>query len=119
MLAFFINKAIFMSKLFYNPTINLMEPIVDLYTPPLLKPYGQSFTLNPAGQNTGNRNRKNSIWYYNSPNIFEKGISCLRVYARLHKATVPPLCMAIPVLLLHRYTQLSVLFLTIYRGPES
>ncbi len=51
-----------------------MEPIVDLYTLPLLKPYGQSFTLNPAGQNISNRNRKNSIWYYDSPNIFEKGI---------------------------------------------
>ena len=49
---------------------------IDFHCHPSLKPYGKSFSTEP-GRNDPNRKRKNSIWYYDSPNLFERAIQLL------------------------------------------
>ena len=49
---------------------------VDLHCHPAMKPFGKSFN-GTAGENTTNRRKKNSIWFYDSPNFFEKAIQLL------------------------------------------
>lgn len=55
----------------------MSHPFVDMHCHPSLKPYGQSFKTKPFGQNSANRRKKNSIWFYDSPNLFERGIQML------------------------------------------
>lgn len=50
---------------------------IDFHCHPSLKPYGKSFDLPQPGQNTARRRQKNSIWHYDSPNIFEKALQSL------------------------------------------
>lgn len=54
----------------------MLTPFVDLHNHPAMKPYGQSFSRTP-GQNTLNRRKKNSIWFYDSPNFFERALQML------------------------------------------
>ena len=49
---------------------------IDLHCHPSMKPYGKSFSVEP-GKNSQNRREKNSIWFYDSPNFFEKAIQLL------------------------------------------
>lgn len=49
---------------------------IDLHCHPSLKPYGKSFSIEP-GLNSHNRRDKHSIWFYDSPNFFEKVIQLL------------------------------------------
>ncbi len=51
----------------------MLYPYVDLHCHPGMKPYGKSFSKTP-GENSTNRKHKHSIWYYDSPNFFEKAI---------------------------------------------
>ena len=55
----------------------MQQPFVDLHCHPAMKPYGQSFKLTPVGQNTVNRRKKNSIWHYDPPNLFERALQLL------------------------------------------
>ncbi|SMO78989.1 membrane dipeptidase [Solitalea koreensis] len=49
---------------------------VDIHCHPTLKPYGRSFGLANGG-NSINHNHKNSIWYYDPPNLFSKFLNIL------------------------------------------
>ena len=51
---------------------------IDLHCHPGMKPYGKSFSIEP-GKNSHNRREKNSIWFYDSPNLFEKAIQLLGI----------------------------------------
>ena len=51
---------------------------IDLHCHPGMKPYGKSFSIEP-GKNSQNRREKNSIWFYDSPNLFEKAIQLLGI----------------------------------------
>jgi len=39
-----------------------------------MKPYGKSFSTNRAGANSAHAEDVNSAWYYDSPNLFDRGI---------------------------------------------
>ena len=52
----------------------MSDMFIDFHCHPSLKPYGKSYNEAPAGQNNTNRKRKSSIWYYDSPNLFEKAL---------------------------------------------
>jgi microsomal dipeptidase-like Zn-dependent dipeptidase len=54
----------------------MLPSYIDLHCHPSLKPYGKSFDTDP-GKNNPNRRAKNSIWFYDSPNFFEKAIQLL------------------------------------------
>ncbi len=45
---------------------------IDFHCHPSLKPFGKSFNTLPVGQNSGDRRRKRSIWYYDPPSAFDK-----------------------------------------------
>jgi len=44
---------------------------IDLHIHPAMKPLGKSFNSKP-GNNSKNKNRQNSIWYYDPPTILDK-----------------------------------------------
>lgn len=46
-------------------------PFIDLHIHPATKPFGKSFKRN-SGMNDPNKNRQNSIWYYDPPTVFDK-----------------------------------------------
>ncbi|WP_432410601.1 membrane dipeptidase [Rasiella sp. SM2506] len=48
---------------------------VDIHCHPSLKPYSKSFKYHPSQQNTIDAERKNSIWHYSPPNVFEKFVN--------------------------------------------
>jgi microsomal dipeptidase-like Zn-dependent dipeptidase len=52
-------------------------PFVDLHCHPSMKPYGQSFKHQPYGQNSPSRVDKSSIWHYDPPTLFDKGLQLL------------------------------------------
>ena len=54
----------------------MLHTYIDLHCHPSMKPYGKSFSVEP-GKNSANRREKNSIWFYDSPNFFEKAIQLL------------------------------------------
>ena len=54
-----------------------MQTFIDLHCHPSIKPYGQSFKSSPVGQNSTNRKKRNSIWFYDSPGTLEKGLQSL------------------------------------------
>ncbi|MEY8021828.1 membrane dipeptidase [Muriicola sp. SD30] len=45
---------------------------IDFHCHPSLKPFGKSFNAQPVGENTADRRRKKSIWYYDPPSVFDK-----------------------------------------------
>ncbi|MBN2743003.1 membrane dipeptidase (peptidase family M19) [Breznakibacter xylanolyticus] len=45
---------------------------IDIHCHPSIKPYGQSFSFHPAGQNTTNVKQKNSIFHYDPPTAFDR-----------------------------------------------
>ncbi len=47
---------------------------IDLHIHPGMKPLGKSFGSN-AGENNPNKNRKNSIWFYDPPTLSDKAIN--------------------------------------------
>jgi microsomal dipeptidase-like Zn-dependent dipeptidase len=59
---------------------------VDFHCHPSMKPYGKSFKQNPTGKNTTNRKSRNSLWHYDSPNLFEKGIQLLSGISKFTQA---------------------------------
>jgi microsomal dipeptidase-like Zn-dependent dipeptidase len=46
-------------------------PFIDLHIHPAMKPMGNSFEGQP-GKNSSNVKAKNSIWFYDPPNLFDK-----------------------------------------------
>jgi len=52
----------------------MSELFIDFHCHPSMKPYGKSFEAEVTGSNDSNRRRKNSIWFYDSPNLLEKAI---------------------------------------------
>lgn len=62
------------------------NPFVDFHTHPSLKPYGKSFKKNSAGENSANRKQKNSIWFYDSPNLLERAIQMLTGISKFTQA---------------------------------
>jgi microsomal dipeptidase-like Zn-dependent dipeptidase len=54
--------------------MNRERIFIDFHCHPTLKPFGKSF---PERKHASNRNRKNSIWHDDRPNIFEKGLNYL------------------------------------------
>jgi microsomal dipeptidase-like Zn-dependent dipeptidase len=62
----------------------MSELFIDFHCHPSMKPYGKSFNNQPVGQNNANRRRKNSIWFYDSPNLFERAI---QLFAGMPKFT--------------------------------
>jgi microsomal dipeptidase-like Zn-dependent dipeptidase len=46
-------------------------PFIDLHLHPAIKPMGKSFNENP-GVNNPNKNRPDSIWYYDPPTLLDK-----------------------------------------------
>src|SRR5689334_23112844 len=59
---------------------------VDFHCHPSMKPYGKSFKQTPIGMNTANRKSKNSIYFYDSPNLFEKGLQLLSGISKFTQA---------------------------------
>jgi microsomal dipeptidase-like Zn-dependent dipeptidase len=51
-----------------------------------MKPYGKSFKQAPAGKNNKNRKARNSVWFYDSPNLFERGIQMLSGISKFTQA---------------------------------
>lgn len=49
----------------------------DLHCHPSMKPYGKSFNNNPIGVNDPDPSQRNSIWYYDSPNLFERAVQLI------------------------------------------
>lgn len=47
---------------------------VDFHCHPSIKPYGKSFSTDNPGTNDSNRKRRSSIWFYDSPDLFERGL---------------------------------------------
>lgn len=47
---------------------------IDFHCHPAMKPYGKSFDENPVGINSPNARDRSSAWYYDSPNLFERGL---------------------------------------------
>ena len=50
---------------------------IDFHCHPSLKPYGKSFDLPEIGQNTSRRRQRNSMWFYDSPDLLEKALQTL------------------------------------------
>lgn len=50
---------------------------VDIHCHPSLKPFSKSFKYDPTKRNALDLNRKNSIWHYSPPTVFEKFINRL------------------------------------------
>lgn len=50
---------------------------VDLHCHPAIKPFGKSFNKRKVGVNNKSRNRRNSIWNYNPPSLFDKLLNVL------------------------------------------
>ncbi len=50
---------------------------IDFHCHPSMKPYGKSFNEYPIGGQNPDPNNKTSGWFYDSPNLFEKGIQSL------------------------------------------
>jgi hypothetical protein len=50
-----------------------------------MKPYGRSFKK-VAGKNDANRKKDNSVWFYDSPNLFERGIQLLAGVSKFTQA---------------------------------
>ena len=46
-------------------------PFIDLHVHPAIKPFGKSFSRQP-GVNNPNKNRQDSIWHYDAPNVTDK-----------------------------------------------
>lgn len=59
---------------------------VDFHCHPSMKPYGKSFKLKPTGANNKNRKARNSVWFYDSPNLFERGIQMLSGISKFTQA---------------------------------
>jgi microsomal dipeptidase-like Zn-dependent dipeptidase len=48
------------------------DDYIDFHCHPSLKPFGKSFNVLPAGQNSADRRRRRSIWHYDPPTVFDK-----------------------------------------------
>lgn len=59
---------------------------IDFHCHPSIKPYGRSFALQTVGQNDANRQKRNSLWYYDSPSLFDKGLQMLTGIAKFTQA---------------------------------
>ncbi len=55
---------------------------IDFHCHPAMKPFGKSFEGDVTGLNDSNRRRKNSIWFYDSPNLLERAIQLFREWMR-------------------------------------
>lgn len=60
----------------HSSICNMLHSYIDLHCHPAMKPYGKSFAID-RGINSSRRKDKNSIWHYDSPNLFEKGVQML------------------------------------------
>src|SRR6185295_1530014 len=58
----------------------------EFHCHPSMKPYGRSFTQQPVGQNDANRKKRNSLWYYDTPSLFDKGLQMLTGIAKCTQA---------------------------------
>jgi microsomal dipeptidase-like Zn-dependent dipeptidase len=45
---------------------------IDLHCHPSLRPYGKSFSTDVPGQNTTNKQSKNSVWHYDPPTALDR-----------------------------------------------
>jgi microsomal dipeptidase-like Zn-dependent dipeptidase len=52
-----------------------MNTIIDFHCHPSMKPYGKSFASDK--KNSANRKEKKSIWHYDAPSLFERGLQML------------------------------------------
>ncbi len=52
----------------------MQPPFIDFHCHPGLKPYGQSFSSKPAGQNSADRYSRASIWHYDRPRLIDKAM---------------------------------------------
>ena len=82
---------------------------IDLHCHPSMKPYGKSFSVEP-GKNSQNRREKNSIWFYDSPNFFEKAIQLLSASVNSVNPTVLRLHMEMCASFVLLFTQLKGVF---------
>ena len=64
----------------------MSDMFIDFHCHPSLKPYGKSFNIDPKGNNNKNRKRKNSIWFYDAPNLFEKALQHLTGISKFTQA---------------------------------
>ncbi len=60
-------------------------PFIDLHLHPAIKPMGKSFSRNP-GINNQNRNRQDSLWYYDPPSIFDKAMNIAASLTKFRQA---------------------------------
>ncbi|HEY9049276.1 MAG TPA: membrane dipeptidase [Ohtaekwangia sp.] len=63
-----------------------MSFFVDFHCHPSMKPYGKSFDSNSVGHNSDDPDDLNSIWHYDSPNLFERGIQSLTGISKFTQA---------------------------------
>jgi microsomal dipeptidase-like Zn-dependent dipeptidase len=59
---------------------------IDFHCHPSMKPYGKSFKQQPTGKNNKNRKLRNSVWFYDSPNLFERGLQLLSGISKFTQA---------------------------------
>jgi microsomal dipeptidase-like Zn-dependent dipeptidase len=75
-----------MGFLLYNFNTPYMSTFyIDFHCHPSMKPYGRSFKKTP-GKNDANRKKDNSIWFYDSPNLFERAIQLLAGISKFTQA---------------------------------
>lgn len=65
--------------------------MVDIHCHPSLKPYGKSFNLTPAGQNSSNLSNNNSLWYYNPPSLTDKLLNYIGGLTKFSQANMSSL----------------------------
>lgn len=64
-----------------------MHPFfIDFHCHPSMKPYGKSFNGNPIGLQSSNPRRDTSAWFYDSPNLFERGLQSITGISKFTQA---------------------------------
>ena len=59
---------------------------IDFHCHPSMKPYGKSFTHSPIGANNSDSSKENSSWFYDSPNLFERGLQMISGISKFTQA---------------------------------
>jgi len=59
---------------------------IDFHCHPSMKPYGKSFDHQPIGANSDNPAKINSCWFYDSPNLFDRGLQLLAGISKFTQA---------------------------------
>jgi len=59
---------------------------IDFHCHPAMKPYGKGFTAGTIGINHPNASKQTSAWFYDSPNLFERGLQMISGISKFSQA---------------------------------